>query len=106
MGFEIAGNPASAVEEDDRRRCPRHGPIDPRGKRPGAAPDLDIFYTSDRRWRHGRATGFRQCADRVARALWRHRPGVAQGEQWNDLGNHGIERLRHFVISQGLDAAA
>ena len=94
MGVEIAGDPAAAVEEHDRRRFLARVPVGPRVEEPGGAFHLDVLRAHHRRRRDRRARG-RQRAQRIARALRRHRRGIAQRQQRNDLGDDGIERWDH-----------
>ena len=94
MGFEIAGDPAAAMEKHHGRRFVVRDAIDARGQRPGRALHLDIARRSrpaaaERR----RASG--QRAQRVAGALRRHRLGIAQRQAWNDVGDNRIERGGH-----------
>ena len=84
MGFEIAGDPAAAMEEHHGRRFVVAIAVDPRGERTGRAFHLDIFDALDRRRRNGGAGGG-QRTQRIARALRRHGRGIAQRQQWNDL---------------------
>ena len=94
MGFEIAGDPAAAVEKHHGRRCLLRNAIDARGKRPGRAVHLDIAHALDRRRRNGSAR-CGQRTQRVACALRRHRIGIAQRQVWNDVGDNRIERGGH-----------
>ena len=55
MGFEIAGDPAAAMEEHHGRRCLLRDPIDPRGQWRRRALHLDIPHARDRRRRYGGA---------------------------------------------------
>ena len=94
MGFEIAGDPAAAMEKHHGRRFRVVDAIDARGQRPGRTLHLDIADVLDRRRRNVGARR-RQRPQRIARALWGHGIGIAQRQLWNDFGDHGIERGGH-----------
>ena len=94
MGFEIAGDPAVAVEEHHRRRFFIRDAIDARGKPAGRAFHFRIACAPDWRRRNG-GTRRGKRAELIARALRRHRLGIAQRQQRNDLGDDGIERCSH-----------
>ena len=96
MGFEIAGDPAAAVEKHHGRRFRIRHTVDARGERPGRALHFRIDGARDRRRRNRGARGG-QRAERIAGALRRHGLGIAQRQFWNDLGNDGIERCDHGV---------
>jgi hypothetical protein len=76
MGVEIAGDPAAAVEEHHRRRFVARVPVGPRVEEPSAPFHLDVLRAHHRRRWNRRARG-RQRAQRIARALRRHRRGIA-----------------------------
>ncbi len=97
MGFEIAGDPAAAMEKHHRRRFLVRDAIDPRRQKSRRAFHFRIGCARDRRRRNG-GTRRSQRAERIARALWRHRFGIAQRQQWNDLGDDGIERRVHAAF--------
>lgn len=89
MGLDVARDPAAAVKKHHGRRGIGADSVHACVEWPGAAFHLDILHGLDRRRRYGRARGS-QCAQGIAGALWRHRGGIAQRQQRNDLGDDGI----------------
>lgn len=98
VGLEVARDPAAAMEEHHGRRGRGADPVDTCIKRAGAAFHLDIRNHVDRRRRYGRARGS-QCTQGSAGALWRHRRGIAHRQQRDDLGDDGIERCGHGILT-------
>ncbi|MGY4470203.1 hypothetical protein ACVWWK_005912 [Bradyrhizobium sp. LB9.1b] len=98
MGLEVARDPATTMEEHHGRRGIGADPVDPCIERAGAAFHLDIRDDVDRRRRYGRARGS-QCAQGIAGALWRHRRVIAHRQQRNDLGDDGVERCGHGILT-------
>ena len=94
MGFQIAGDPAAAMEKHHGRRFFVAVAIDPGIERTGRALYLDVFHVRDW-WRRNGGACVRQRTQRIARALRGHHGRVAQWQQRNDLGNDGIERRDH-----------
>jgi hypothetical protein len=94
VGVEIAGDPAAAMEEHHGRRFFSGNAIDPRRQRARRALYAYVSHGAYRRRRHMRA-GCCQRTKRIAGALRGHDRRIAQRQQRNDVGNHGIERCGH-----------